>query len=99
RRERRADLAPGGPVAPLEERPLATVRVRLEVSQRGVDRAVHWHAAGLATFRLIQRDPTRRQVDALPLQPKDLRLAHAGVDGEHDDGPQVWILRRAARRQ
>src|SRR5262245_14841863 len=82
--ERRADLAPG---------PLIALREQHGVVHGAVDR----HAAGLTALGLVERDRRRRDVDAFPLEPEDLRLAHAGVDRDRDDREQVAVARLAAR--
>src|SRR5262249_7923301 len=91
RGERRPNLAPGGTVATLEERPLALLGVWLERDQRVIDGTIHRHPAGLAALGLVERQARAAEVHALPLQAEDLGLPHSRVHRDGDDGSEIRI--------
>ena len=80
RLERRADLTPTPIIARGEH--AAPLRVRLEGDQGVVDGPPHGDPAGLPALRLEEREPRGREVDSLPLEPEDLALSHARMQGQ-----------------
>jgi hypothetical protein len=72
RLEGRADLAPAPIVAAREEPPAPPLSVQFQCDQGLVDRAPDRDAPRLATPRLEERDPRRREINPLPFEPEDL---------------------------
>ena len=68
---------------------IGRVQMARQMVELCVQRLIDGDHVGLIVLRLPHHDRLAREIDILPFQPQDFRLAHPGMHRHHDNGLEM----------